>query len=106
MMLRVALLLSALISSAIGSPFVPAKHAGMTPRHLEEDNDYSWMSGYTLKYENCFADKGMVSFRLCPRDNSCQSGCSEGGQYLVDFWFFLDAFSEAQMGAREYACEM
>ena len=48
----------------------------------------------------------LVSFRLCPQGDTCESGCEGGGQYLVDFDFFLDAFTEAQLGAREYACEM
>lgn len=76
-----------------------------TPRLLEDDG-YSWMSGYSLKYENCFANDGVATFRLCPEDDSCKSGCSGGASYSVDFLFFVDAFTEAQLGAREYACEM
>jgi len=114
MLLRIAAL-SALVVSSYGSPLVrKVTSEGAVARLLEEaeedaeeeEVDYSWMSGYTVKYENCFADKGVVSFRLCPADDKCESGCQNGGQYLVDFDFFLDAFTEAQLGAREYACEM
>jgi hypothetical protein len=64
------------------------------------------MSGYTLKYENCFANDNIVTFLLCPEEDSCRSGCSGGAKYTTDFAFFIDAFTEAQLGAKEYACEM
>lgn len=78
-----------------------------TSRRLDnDDGDISWMKDYTIKYENCLAEHRLVSYRLCPKENSCKKGCSGGGQYLVDFDVFIDAFTEAQLGAREYACEM
>lgn len=64
------------------------------------------MNGYTLKYQYCFADKNMVEFLLCETGDSCKDGCENGNSYTIDFVTFVDAFSEAQMGAREYACEM
>lgn len=96
-------LLSSLVASAYGSIFQPEIPKGMN-RRLEDD--YSWMNGYTIMYENCFHADNVVTFRLCPRDERCEAGCSGGGEYLVDLNFFIDAFSEAQMGAHEYRCEM
>lgn len=74
----------------------------------EEEEDFSWMSGYTLKYEQCFQSGGVdfVYFTLCPADAQCVSGCEGGTQYVSQLNFFVDAFTEAQLGAREYACEM
>lgn len=74
-------------------------------RRLEDD--MSWMTGYSLVYENCFHSENLVSFRLCPgNQNSCSSECNNGGEYLVDLIYFIDAFTEAQMNAQEYRCEM
>ena len=58
MMLRLAAL-SALVAGAYGNPFVKkVTTQGTTPRLLDEnaeeaeaDEDFSWMTGYTLKYE-------------------------------------------------------
>lgn len=65
------------------------------------------MSKYNLKYKNCIASEGMVTFQFCPEDDKCgsDSDCSSGSIYSVDFPTFIDAFTEAQMEAREYACE-
>ena len=75
-----------------------------TSRRLEDD--MSWMKGYTVRYENCFHTDHVATFRLCPSGNSCKSGCYGGGDYILDLNFFVDAYTEAQMGAREYRCEM
>ena len=77
-----------------------------TRRRLEDD--MSWMKGYTVRYENCFHTDHVATFRLCPAggSNRCQSGCYGGGDYILDLNFFVDAYTEAQMGAREYRCEM
>ena len=74
----------------------------------EDAEDYSWMSGYTLRYEQCFQSGGtdFVYFTLCPAESQCVSGCEGGTQYVSQLNFFVDAFTEAQMGAHEYACEM
>lgn len=79
-------------------------------RRLEEAEqaDFSWMSGYTVKFEQCFVDNGsnLVYFSLCPVESGCNSGCEGGTEYVAELLFFIDAFTEAQLGAREYACEM
>lgn len=74
-------------------------------RRVEQD-DVSWMSAYSLVYENCSRSDNVVSFRLCPSENSCNVGCSNGADYVVDLAVFVDAFTEAQLGAKEYRCEM
>ena len=87
-----------------------------------EDADYTWMTGYTIKYENCFPESNMVTFALCPKEDTCyfkgkkhhsrkrkhhgHASCESGGEYSLDLYTFSDAFTEAQLGAREYACEM
>lgn len=112
-MIRFALLSSLLIGCGAFLHSPPADEK-MTLRILDnedeqaedEEADYSWMEGYTLKYENCFADDNLASFLLCPSNATCSSGCDGGAKYTADFAFFIDAFTEAQLGAREYACEM
>jgi hypothetical protein len=105
-MIRFALLCSLVIGCSAFFQSSPTEKMTRILEDAEEEADYSWMSGYTLKYENCFANDNLASFLLCPNDNSCSSGCSGGAKYTVDFAFFLDAFTEAQLGARDYACEM
>lgn len=76
-----------------------------------DDGDYSadlsFLRHYNIMYENCFAADNIVTFKLCPNGHSCRHDeCDDGGEYMVDFDFFLDAFTELQLGAKEYACEM
>lgn len=95
----------------------------MNPRRLEEDmysNNISWMKFYSIRYNQCYPKKGLVSYLLCPKGDGCRHGksdtkhhgkhekCDDGSavEYLVDFETFIDAFTEAQLDAREYACEM
>mmetsp|Transcript_13552 Transcript_13552/g.20002 ORF Transcript_13552/g.20002 Transcript_13552/m.20002 type:complete len:395 (-) Transcript_13552:133-1317(-) len=73
----------------------------------EVSMDVSFLKKYSVMYENCFADNRQVTFKLCESDHDCKHDkCSDGGEYVVDFDFFLDAFTELQLGAKEYACEM
>ena len=91
------------------------------------DNDYSWMSNYAIKYLGCtsliqIAGEGgnnnnknncggmlysqhLVRFNLCPAD-SCGTSCVDGGEYVVNMMDFVDAYTEAKLTAQEYACEM
>lgn len=90
-----------------------------------ENNDYSWMSGYHIRYSGCTSlvqvaggegnnnkngDGGMiytqhlVRFSICPAD-ACSSGCSGGGQYVVTMADFVDLYTEYKMTAAELACE-
>jgi len=85
---------------------------------VEEDGeevDYTFLSNYNVLYRNCFkgdytdADnikEPTASFQLCPSNDDCISGCTGGGTYTANFNYFLDAFTELQLGAKEYACEM
>eukprot|EP00339_Tiarina_fusa_P026862 CAMPEP_0117000366 /NCGR_PEP_ID=MMETSP0472-20121206/2732_1 /TAXON_ID=693140 ORGANISM="Tiarina fusus, Strain LIS" /NCGR_SAMPLE_ID=MMETSP0472 /ASSEMBLY_ACC=CAM_ASM_000603 /LENGTH=335 /DNA_ID=CAMNT_0004700035 /DNA_START=59 /DNA_END=1066 /DNA_ORIENTATION=+ len=107
MIMRTAALLSVL---ALASA---APRQGMTLRRVEQedgdgeaDNDYAWMKDYNLMYGNCFSDDNVATFRLCPAESTCQEGCQNGAEYVTDLAFFIDAFTEAQLGAREYRCEM
>lgn len=97
-------------------------------RRLDEDNavDYSWVSGYSLKFLGCFhvsqwnadADdeedvrvmtKRLVRFRLCPTD-TCSGeegvGCDSGyGDYVLDMGTYTEAYLEAKEEAQQNACE-
>lgn len=97
-----AIALSSLVAGALASK----GEVQQTPRQLKEDVDYSWIGKYNIKYENCFHTQNVVSFRLCPSDKVCRERCSNGGEYLADLGYFIDAFTEAQLNAREYQCEM
>jgi len=81
----------------------------------DEEVDYQFLSNYNVLYANCFvgdysdADNVIepaASFRLCPSNEDCVSNCTSGGIYTANFYEFVDAFTELQLGAREYACEM
>lgn len=79
----------------------------------EEDAaaDMDWLADYNVVYAYCFHSEQSVSYQLCPRSdnaqgrNSCMVDCQGGAEYLADLAFFVDAFTEAQMEAREYRCE-
>jgi len=97
-------------------------------RRLDEDEevDYSWVTGMSLKFQGCFhvsqwnaeADgeedvrimtKRLVRFRLCPTD-TCTSenagGCDSGyGDYIVDMNTYVQSYSEAKREAEEEACK-
>jgi len=94
-------------------------------RNLEEQEfDYTWVAGYSLKFEGChhisqwndeadgeedvrIATKRLVRFRLCPSDY-CDStkGCSSGyGDYIIDMNTYLAAWFEAKQAYQEFKCE-
>eukprot|EP00542_Grammatophora_oceanica_P009478 CAMPEP_0194027780 /NCGR_PEP_ID=MMETSP0009_2-20130614/1849_1 /TAXON_ID=210454 /ORGANISM="Grammatophora oceanica, Strain CCMP 410" /LENGTH=338 /DNA_ID=CAMNT_0038666951 /DNA_START=28 /DNA_END=1044 /DNA_ORIENTATION=- len=104
---RVVSFLSAL-AAASATPTPWATQSQPMTRRLDDGDgdDMSWMNGFTVLYENCFHSAHVVTFRLCPEGDSCEAGCEGGGEYVVDLNFFIDAFTEAQMGAHEYRCEM
>lgn len=104
MYIRLSLFAAFLGAVSASFPLVTEQH-GVT-RLLDEDADYSWMNGYSVLYENCFPNQKLASFRLCPADSSCRADCSGAGEYLLDLATFIDAFTEAQLGGREYRCEM
>jgi len=93
----------------------------------EEEVDYSWMANYSLKFQGCHhirtwngdADEDsddvriqttrLVRFRLCPTNKCSQrsrSGCNKGyGDYIVDVYRYVSAYSQAQRRQDEYECE-
>lgn len=93
-------------------------------RRLDENEeaDYSWVSGYSLKYQGCFhvsqwnaeaqdeedvriMTKRLVRFRLCPA-SSCSSGCDSGyGDYIIDMNTYVNAYIEAKEEIEREACE-
>lgn len=82
-------------------------------------DDITWMADYSLQFVGChsvvqYAEEGgggdealtklytqnLVRYRLC---KECNTDCE--GEYLVDMGIFVDAYTEYQMDAAEYACE-
>jgi len=80
--------------------------ANQSPRSLEDANEIAFLHKFNVLYQNCFPQKGYISYKLCPNKKECKNGCENGGEYLVDFYEFLDAFTEMQLKAHEYRCEM
>jgi len=116
MMLRHAALSTLMIMSMTTAALSSSQFLKSVRRLDEgEEVDYSFLSSYNVLYQNCFkgdytdADnikEPTVSFQLCPSKDDCISGCTGGGTYTANFNYFLDAYTELQLGAREYACEM
>jgi hypothetical protein len=104
-------------------------------RHLDQNNNnkaQSFIYKYDIKYLGCSSllqinqgqngnnnnnnnnknnnnggllyTQQVVRFALCPSD-SCSSGCTGGGEYVVSMSAFVDAYTEAKMTEQEYACE-
>lgn len=97
-------------------------------RRLDGDNndDYTWVAGYSLKFQGChhisqwneeangedepkIQTKRLVRFRLCPT-GSCTyedaSGCDSGyGDYIMDMNIFLQSYIQNKMEQQEYQCE-
>mmetsp|Transcript_421 Transcript_421/g.492 ORF Transcript_421/g.492 Transcript_421/m.492 type:complete len:349 (-) Transcript_421:104-1150(-) len=113
-LISLALVVAKSLASAkkLAPIFKNANKLPQTPRRLEdaEEEDIAFLSGYNVLYQNCFVESRTISFKLCPSDDDkrdCdQDDCEGGGEYLVDMDFFLDAFTEMQMDAGEYRCEM
>jgi hypothetical protein len=96
-------------------------------RSLNQNDDYSWLPGYDIKFDKCHSliqaygaegggnaedgsftyTQNLVTFSLCP-SGSCKSGtsgCSGGGQYVINMADFVDAYTESKMEAAEFECE-
>eukprot|EP00980_Cylindrotheca_fusiformis_P008525 scaffold1807_cov140-Cylindrotheca_fusiformis.AAC.17 len=123
-------LLAASASALSPNAGIPAESkAGMKllsrARALDQNDDITWMAGYSLKYMGCSSllqireDGGggdedgesnlytmnLVKFGLCPSDESCNN-CGKGkAQYVVNMMDFIDAYTEMKMNAQEQACE-
>jgi len=77
-----------------------------TVRNLEDVEEIAFLSEFNVLYQNCLPSSNSISFKLCPSSADCKNGCDNGGEYTVDFDEFLDAFTEMQLDAHEYRCEM
>jgi hypothetical protein len=98
-------------------------------RDLENNGevDTTWIVGYSIKYEGCASliqiaggeggggdgdgsllyTQNLVKFSLCPTGSSSScSACKGGAQYVVNMNEFVDAYTEMELDAQEYACEM
>lgn len=107
MFARLFLAAAFLNSVSAAFPFSVAESHGTTRRLEDADAaDFTWMNGYSVMYENCFPSQSLATFRLCPSDSTCRADCSGAGEYVLDLATFVDSFTEAQMGGREYRCEM
>mmetsp|Transcript_30398 Transcript_30398/g.36126 ORF Transcript_30398/g.36126 Transcript_30398/m.36126 type:complete len:406 (+) Transcript_30398:126-1343(+) len=92
----------------------------------DDEVDYSWLTGYSLKFQGCHRIKTwngaadeenevkievtrLARFRLCPTDKCSQrtsSGCSKDyGDYIVDVYRYVSAYSQAQRKQDEYQCQ-
>lgn len=96
------------------------------------DDNMSWAANYSLRFEKCATtndyyggyfggnqnnennnnqanynglyQQRLVHFKLCPSD-SCSSGCSGGGDYVMDMNEFVMAYMEYKQEAQEAQCE-
>jgi len=79
-------------------------------RILDQDgNVFENLANYNILYENCFPSSNAISFKLCADGHGCShdnNQCESLGEYVTGFDEFLDAFTEMQLNAKEYACEM
>lgn len=125
------LLLSSITSSlALKSNTSLGRKLISKARRLDEGDDaavdYSWIAGYSLKFQGCHhvsqwngdvddvedvrvMTKRLVRFRLCP-SGSCSNddgyGCESGyGDYILDMNTYVEAYYEAKKEAEEQACE-
>jgi len=93
-------------------------------RRLDEDEeaDFSWVTGYSLKFQGCFhvsqwnaeaedeedvriMTKRLVRFRLCPV-SSCDTSCDSGyGDYIIDMNTYVNSYMEAKEEMEEQACK-
>jgi hypothetical protein len=90
-----------------------------------ENNQFNWVSGYSLKFQGChqikqwndnandkndvkISTKKLVRFRLCPTSGCSDSkaaGCSSGyGDYIIDMDTYLSYYYEATKASNEQKC--
>ncbi|KAL3798253.1 hypothetical protein HJC23_000167 [Cyclotella cryptica] len=123
-------------SSQLGSLIMSKARALNNNNNNNNNNDvyYSWVSGYSIKFQQCFAssnyyggyfggnqngdnnknnnrngfngvyEQRLVHFKLCP-SSSCSSSCENGADYVVDMNEFVNAYVESKLSVQEYNCE-
>ena len=82
--------------------------------NYDEEQDITWMYQYEIRFESCHTaftipenDFGglvandSIEFTICP-----SNGGKNCGRYLARMNDFLDMYTESQMEAQEYQCEM
>ena len=110
--------------SKLGAKILSKAKVVTPSRHLNNNNerDFTFIASYSIKYLGCSsltqvnAEEGgngengllyqqnLVRFALCPSANSCSS-CSGGGEYVVNMFDFVDAYTESKMNEKEQMCE-
>jgi hypothetical protein len=111
------------LDSALGKRLLEKATVVQESRYLNNNNNNqdSFLSTYAIKYLGCAgliqvnadanANNGdgmlsmnnLVRFALCPAD-SC-SACTGGGEYVVNMYDFVDAYTEYKLTAQELTCE-
>ena len=106
------LVLSALLASSFAVASSPRTHLRRRLEQGDED-DISWLSNYNVVFVQCSSTEQSVLYKICPRSNdgssgrnSCSVDCDSGAEYLASLADFVDSFTEAQMEARAYRCEL
>ena len=89
----------------------------------QDQDDASWMSGYSIKYDSCTsliqvredangdAEEGilyaqnLVKFVVCKGNSGC-GGCGSGAaQYVVNMRDFVETYTQMKQEMQEQACE-
>ena len=110
-------------NSRLGSKLLSKAKVIEPARHLNNNNerDVTFVANYSLKYLGCSSltqvnpeggegeqgllyTQNLVRFALCPSSGSCSS-CSGGGEYVVNMFEFVDAYTESKMNEKEQMCE-
>jgi hypothetical protein len=106
-----AIVFASVITSALALPASLLKHARRLEQNQEQQNEYTFLQGYSLKLLRCKAGETYISpvdgtyeyssvvFRLCPSecDSSTVGGCKEGyGDYVVGLNTFTAAYLQAK----------
>jgi hypothetical protein len=117
-----------LASSDLGSRLLSQATVVKDARHLEQNQDITFIATYSLRYLGCSSlvqvrqngqggnnnnnkngnggllyNQHLVKFALCP--SGCTS-CSNGGEYIVNMETFVDLYTEYKLKDQEWQCEM
>ena len=92
----------------------------------QEERDVTFIANYSIRYLGCSTllqvaagetnnnknneaesmlyPSHLARFALCPTSGNCGM-CQDGGEYVMNMETFVDAFIEARLTEKEYACE-